>query len=138
MTRSIGDRGAARACVPTPDITTTFVHPKDRGRIIIASDGVWDVVGDTESEAITRGSVWDSPVKDSCDAAVVLAKKAHESRAFESLTPDDSACVWLVSVSSHVLSRCHRSSAVTVIVLDIAGGGLRRSGDEGNGCCSVQ
>ena len=42
VSRSIGDRGAARACVSTPEINNVRIPSGKGARIVVASDGVWD------------------------------------------------------------------------------------------------
>lgn len=42
VSRSIGDRGSARACVATPEIRTIVVPTGSGARIMACSDGVWD------------------------------------------------------------------------------------------------
>ena len=56
VSRSIGDRGAARGCIATPDIKTVMV-PAGRGaRIAVCSDGVWDVYDSDKAVAAVKGS----------------------------------------------------------------------------------
>ena len=112
MTRSIGDRGAARCCIPEPEFTTKMVAPCQKARVIIASDGMWDVYEDEESETISRGSMIDLP-RTSDAAAMLLAKRAQEDRSFDGLAPDD----------------------ITVVVCDLYGGALPPPGQ--GGCCAV-
>ena len=112
MTRSIGDRGAARCCIPEPEFTTKMVAPGQKARVIIASDGMWDVYEDEESEMISRGTMIDLP-RTSDAAAMLLAKRAQEDRSFDGLAPDD----------------------ITVVVCDLYGGALLPPGQAG--CCAV-
>ena len=37
-------RFAARCCVPQPDVTAITIRPEEFARIVLASDGLWDVV----------------------------------------------------------------------------------------------
>ena len=55
MTRSIGDRNAARCCIAEPEIVTTLVPADEPARVIIASDGLWDAVSNSEAELASRG-----------------------------------------------------------------------------------
>ncbi len=112
MTRSIGDRGAARCCIAEPEFTTQLVEPGQKARVIVASDGMWDVYADDESETISRGTRMDG-LRSSADAASLLAKRAQEDRSFDGLSPDD----------------------ITIIVIDIHGGALPAAGD--GGCCAL-
>ena len=124
MTRSIGDRGAARCCIAEPEFCTMLVGPGERGRVILASDGMWDVYTNEEADTIARGTRMDG-VRTSGDAAALLARRAQEDRSFDGLSPDD----------------------ITIIVLDINQGGLPAGGggaaaagggEAAGGCCSVQ
>ena len=113
MTRSIGDRGAARCCIAEPEFLTRRVAPGQAARIIIASDGVWDVYANDEAETIAKGTRMDG-ARTSAACAQLLARRAQEDRSFDGLSPDD----------------------ITVVVLDVHGGGLA-GGAEG-GCCALQ
>jgi serine/threonine protein phosphatase PrpC len=128
MTRSIGDRGAARCCIAEPEFCTMLVAPGERGRVILASDGMWDVYTNEEADTIARGTRMDG-VRTSADAAALLARRAQEDRSFDGLSPDD----------------------ITIIVLDINKGGLpgggkaasggaapAGGGDAQGGCCTLQ
>ena len=128
MTRSIGDRGAARCCIAEPEFSTMLIAPGERGRVILASDGMWDVYTNEEADTIARGTRMDG-VRTSADAAALLARRAQEDRSFDGLSPDD----------------------ITIIVLDIHQGGLPAGGkaapggaapagggDSQGGCCSLQ
>ena len=84
-----------------------------RARIIIASDGLWDVYANEEAEQMSRGSRMDAP-KSSSDCAVMMAARAQEDRAFDGLAADD----------------------ITCLVVDIRRGPLPAPG-EGGGCCVV-
>lgn len=46
-----GDRYAARACVSTPDIRNLRVPAGTPVRVLICSDGVWDVLSDEAAAA---------------------------------------------------------------------------------------
>lgn len=84
-----------------------------RARIIIASDGLWDVYANEEAEQLSRGSRMDAP-KCTADCAVMMAARAQEDRAFDGLAPDD----------------------ITALVIDIRRGPLPAPGESG-GCCVV-
>ena len=83
-----------------------------RARIIVASDGLWDVYANEEAEQLSRGSRLDAP-RNSADAAAHLVTHALDDRAFDGLAPDD----------------------ITALVVDIHGGGLPASGE--GGCCTL-
>lgn len=54
ITRSIGDRDAARCCTAEPEITTVVVEPQQTARVIASSDGVWDVHSNWEAFAVAK------------------------------------------------------------------------------------
>lgn len=54
ITRSIGDRDAARCCIAEPEITTLVVEAHQRARVIACSDGVWDVHSNWEAFAVAK------------------------------------------------------------------------------------
>lgn len=84
--------------------------PLQRARIIIASDGLWDVYANEEAEQLSRGSR-----KSTADCAVMMATRALEDRAFDGLAADD----------------------ITALVIDIRRGPLPAPGAESGGCCVV-
>lgn len=70
MTRSIGDWDAARACVPDPEIMRFEVSSGAHERVVIASDGLWDVCTNEKAASIVRKA------KSAADAAYKLAEYA--------------------------------------------------------------
>lgn len=73
VTRSIGDWDASRAVIPEPETTTWSTSGFDR--VILASDGLWDLVSFEAAAAIVRGV--DDPQK----AAVQLLRRAKAESA---------------------------------------------------------
>jgi hypothetical protein len=114
MTRSIGDAGAARCCIAEPEFCTVLVAPAQRARLIIASDGLWDVYANEEAENLSRGSRMDAP-RSSAACAALLAARALEDRSFDGLAADD----------------------ITTVVMDIRGGGLAGAGGPSGACCTL-
>ena len=87
MTRSIGDRHAARTCVCTPEVTK-FILPSDQyARIIMGSDGLYDVM--TSDRVAGSVATCPSPV----EAAKYLADKARCIREDGGMKIDDITCV---------------------------------------------
>jgi serine/threonine protein phosphatase PrpC len=83
VSRSIGDRGAARACVATPDFKNTILSASGGGRIVIASDGVWDCYSSQKAMATIKGvSKVDTAAKKMCVAA-------REKREYGGFSMDD-------------------------------------------------
>jgi serine/threonine protein phosphatase PrpC len=85
-----------------------------RSRLIIASDGLWDVYANEEAEQLSRGTRMDAP-RSSADCATLLASRALEDRSFDGLSPDD----------------------ITALVVDIHGGGLAAAGGPQGACCTM-
>jgi serine/threonine protein phosphatase PrpC len=87
MTRSVGDRHAARTCVCTPDITKLTVRPQEYARFILASDGLWDVMSSSKAQSIVQNVI------NPADASRVLVRKVRMLRQEEGLRMDDITCV---------------------------------------------
>ena len=87
MSRSIGDRGSARAVVATPDVKTVTVRANDAARIVACSDGVWDCYSsDKAVQAIRRFQTAEGAAKRMC----VFAR---EKREYTGITMDDISVV---------------------------------------------
>lgn len=56
VSRAIGDRPVKRYVSSTPDVTTTTISVKD-DFIILASDGLWDVISSQEAASLVRSTV---------------------------------------------------------------------------------
>jgi serine/threonine protein phosphatase PrpC len=87
MTRSIGDRHAARSCICTPDIMAMTLQKDEYARFVLASDGFWDVV--TNDRAVSMISHITDPV----EAARFLANKGRALRESSRIRLDDVTCV---------------------------------------------
>lgn len=93
VSRSIGDRNAARGCVATPAIKTVAVAAGGVARIVVCSDGVWDCYTSAQvSKAI-------SGINTVSGAAKSLCVKARHCRVYGGMALDD----------------------ITVVVVDIGG-----------------
>jgi len=57
MTRSIGDWDAARAMIPHPHIERFTVPPDGHMRVVLASDGLWDVISDADVSLELRNAI---------------------------------------------------------------------------------
>mmetsp|Transcript_34003 Transcript_34003/g.59264 ORF Transcript_34003/g.59264 Transcript_34003/m.59264 type:complete len:386 (-) Transcript_34003:45-1202(-) len=74
MSRSIGDRYAKEAgVVASPEIKSLIIAPQDRF-LIIASDGIWDVIGTEEAVNIVARKLESMSLEESADA---LVDEAH-------------------------------------------------------------
>jgi serine/threonine protein phosphatase PrpC len=94
MTRSIGDRHAARTCICTPEITKLAVLPGEYVRFILASDGLWDVMSSDRAVHAVRN------MTDTTRAADYLVKKALKIRNHEGMRVDDITCV-VIDINPH-------------------------------------
>jgi hypothetical protein len=87
VSRSIGDRGSARACVATPEIRTVVVPHGSGARIMACSDGVWDCF--TSEKAVRRVSRFVSPQ----GAAKRVCVYARERAEYRGMYADDITAV---------------------------------------------
>jgi serine/threonine protein phosphatase PrpC len=85
MTRSIGDRWNSDKAVAVADITATTVFPDQFARLVIASDGVWDVI---DNDTVRRYGMYYA-YKEPKDFASFLAVKARRRREKYLLKIDD-------------------------------------------------
>ena len=87
VSRSIGDRGSARACVSTPEINTVIVPSGSGARFMVCSDGVWDVFSSEKSAR--RVSRFVSPQ----GAAKRMCVAARERAEYRGMSADDITAV---------------------------------------------
>ena len=111
MTRSIGDWDASRACVPQPECRAFRVERGGWRRVVLASDGLWDVVS---REKVAKVA-WRA--KSANDAAASLAELA-----------------W--TVSHQRFERLKDDTTVLVVDLDLAPPGVVRTG-KGSLACTM-
>jgi serine/threonine protein phosphatase PrpC len=87
MTRSIGDAVAGSVgVIPTPEVRSRPISPKDRFAIV-ASDGVWEFIGNEEAVAIVHKCRTPDAA---CDALVAEASKRWRE---QEEVIDDISCV---------------------------------------------
>jgi hypothetical protein len=98
LTRSIGNKSGATACIPIPELTAVTIKQQESGRFVIASRGLWSAV----SEEAIREAV--QKYKSPKDLASYLGKAA-ESRfgRNDNLTTD--VYVIVVDVNPYFKSR---------------------------------
>ena len=77
VTRSIGDWDASRALIPHPDVTRFVVNPGEHVRVIMASDGMWDMVTTAEALRTARRA---ATAQQAADRLVALAYRRSASR----------------------------------------------------------
>ena len=83
VSRSIGDLGAARGCVATPEISTHRILAGGSARIVVCSDGVWDVFDSLKAmKAISSCRTVDAAARKLCTAA-------RHKREFSGIALDD-------------------------------------------------
>ena len=87
VSRSIGDRGSARACVATPEIRTVVVPFGSGARFMACSDGVWDAF--SSDKAARRVSRFVSPQ----GAAKRMCVYARERMEYRGMLSDDITAV---------------------------------------------
>jgi hypothetical protein len=87
MTRSLGDRNAARCCVCTPEVSAITIPRGEFVRLVLASDGLWDVLKTQQLLAPVRKII------DTQEAAKELATYARKLRENAHIRIDDITCV---------------------------------------------
>lgn len=101
MTRTLGDKYGPRSCIPLPDISAITLGPDEFGRIVLASDGLWDVL---TVEAVRKTVMkFHRPE----DVAIALAQSASNLRASHGLRKDD-ITVLVVDVNPEVYEQTYR------------------------------
>lgn len=83
MTRSIGDKFFKRFLIPTPEITITDILPEDEF-VIMASDGIWDVLSSQLAVNFVREALNDG--KNADYAAKMLADIARMRGSQDNIT----------------------------------------------------
>ena len=110
MTRSIGDWDASRAVIPEPE-TRTWETSNVFDRVVLASDGLWDLVS-FEAAAACMRSV-DDPQK----AAHLLLKRAKSEsarRGYSGLKDDTTILVVDINPNSLKVTETARGCACVV------------------------
>ena len=100
--------------LPHPQVSRFTVAHDESRRVVIASDGLWDVISYEHAAAITRES---ESAQAAADALLAVAQREyHEVRGLEKMGDD-----------------------TTVVVVDLNPAGLPFTEPTGgSGCCSVQ
>ena len=86
MTRSLGDWKHVSWILPRPQIARTSVRPTDHWRVVLASDGLWDVVSHEQAASLTRGA---ETCQEAAEALVSAAKHVYLSERGLELPGDD-------------------------------------------------
>ena len=87
VSRSIGDKYAARGCVSTPEIKTAWVTAGSAARIVVCSDGVWDCFSSEQLCDAIRG------YRTMTGAAKAVCSKAHSRRFYGGFSMDDISAI---------------------------------------------
>mmetsp|Transcript_3513 Transcript_3513/g.6479 ORF Transcript_3513/g.6479 Transcript_3513/m.6479 type:complete len:383 (-) Transcript_3513:292-1440(-) len=85
VTRSLGDSMAASALSGEPEFA--FDTAPDGSRLILASDGIWDVISVAKAASIIKGT------KDARKAALLLCAAAKKIRLYGGHAPDDISAI---------------------------------------------
>lgn len=112
VTRSVGDWDGARAMIPHPDLLRWEVGPEQHERVIICSDGVWDLLSAAEAAAIGRRA----PTAEAAARTIADRARARSMRKFDRLK-DDTTCM--------------------VVDLNPSQLAVAREIGSGGGCCAV-
>ena len=87
MSRTIGDKYGPRCCVAVPEVTLAVVSFRDRVRLVIASDGVWDVLSEKNVQPVVLGD------SDLSEAAEQICVAARDMRLALGLRMDDISAI---------------------------------------------
>lgn len=98
MTRSIGDKYGPRCCIAQPDISAITIKPNEYARIVLASDGLWDVMSTTQVQEVI------SKIKEPQEAAHTLADLAYQLRIRYRIRKDDITVIVVDIHPSFVIS----------------------------------
>ncbi len=109
MTRSLGDRSAARSIIATPSFSDAIVPDGSCARMVICSDGVWDNLTTDEVVKLAR------PREDIVECAHLLSEFATRTSNQAMKVLDD----------------------ITVIVVDIGGSQIYNQKPM-TACCAIQ
>ena len=88
VTRSIGDWDGSRAMIPEPEVLTFEVAQGEHARVILCSDGVWDVLSLKDACQCARAA----PTASSAADRIVQKAYTRSMQKFERLK-DDTSCV---------------------------------------------
>lgn len=95
MTRSLGDWKHVAWILPTPQVERHYMRATQHWRVVIASDGLWDVVSHERCAELTRES---ATCQEAAEALVEEAKKVYlGERALE--LPGDDTTVLVVELN---------------------------------------
>lgn len=126
MTRSICDWTKSAWCLPQPELhTLPLPEPSSHLRVILASDGLWDICSAEMAASIARAS---PTVGEAADELMAIAKDVYNRERGLELMGDDTT-VMVVDINP--------SGAKFVAPPPSAGGSKDAGPSGGNGCCSV-
>ena len=120
MTRSLGDWKHVAWILPQPQMARSRVGAEEHHRVIIASDGLWDVVSHEKCMELCRGA---PTVQAAAEALVEAAKVVYlEHRQLE--LPGDDTTVLVVDLNPSQLAFVEPPPVAS-------------SGGDGSGCCLI-
>lgn len=136
MTRSIGDRYGPRSCIALPDISAVTVLKDEYVRLVMASDGVWDVIKNTE----VRDMVFDDESPEEC--AIKLVNRAHHERVVRGMRVDDITAIVIdinpeLFPKTSILSRLSRKLGGSTTPNTSRDAKLADGPAPGGNCCSI-
>eukprot|EP00966_Prymnesium_polylepis_P332438 7387936-Prymnesium_polylepis.1 len=90
MTRSIGDWKASDTVLPEPELKSFSVGPQGHERLVLATDGLWDVVSASQAAAVCRRSTTPQAV---ADKLLQLAAGEYKQRGLPGFRDDTTIVV---------------------------------------------
>jgi protein phosphatase PTC1 len=86
ISRSLGDSELRKEIIiPNPELTQRKIVKQDKF-LILACDGVWDVLTDEQAANVVRASYDASPRKPAATAAESLVREAHDRGSGDNIT----------------------------------------------------
>ena len=108
MTRTIGDVYGPRSCFPLPDVAALTIKRSEFARIVLASDGMWDVL--TVEEVRKTVMKFRYPEQ----LAIALAQKARNLRELHKLRKDDITII-VVDIHPDVFEKLFSKLKCTIV-----------------------
>jgi len=112
VTRSIGDWDAARSCIPEPELHRFTLARGTHSRLLLASDGLWDLLTPAHACRLVRGA---STAQSAADLLLAVAERLSNQR----------------------FGRLKDDTTVLVVDVDLRGEEVRRAAAKKGSCCIV-
>jgi len=112
VTRSIGDWDAARSCIPEPELRRFTIARGTHSRLLLASDGLWDVISPAQACRLVRGA---ATAQRAADLLLGMAER----------------------ISNEKFGRLKDDTTVLVVDVDLRTEAMRQAAKREGSCCVV-